>query len=84
MQATGRQPAALYPGHDCPVCPRLAAFRTASRTFVQQGTGPSKASAGDRAGIGDEALKVYALYAPPEHPHGTVHATKEEADAAEE
>lgn len=33
--------------------------------------------------IGDEALKVYALYAPPEHPHGTVHATKEEADADE-
>jgi mannose-6-phosphate isomerase-like protein (cupin superfamily) len=33
--------------------------------------------------IGDEPLKVYALYAPPEHPHGTVHATKAEADAAE-
>ena len=33
--------------------------------------------------IGDEPLKVYALYAPPEHPHGTVHATKEEADADE-
>lgn len=33
--------------------------------------------------IGDEPLKVYALYAPPEHPHGTVHATKDEADADE-
>ena len=33
--------------------------------------------------IGDEPLKVYALYAPPEHPHGTVHATREEADADE-
>jgi mannose-6-phosphate isomerase-like protein (cupin superfamily) len=33
--------------------------------------------------IGDEPLKVYALYGPPEHPHGTVHATKAEADAAE-
>lgn len=33
--------------------------------------------------IGDEPLKVYALYAPPEHAHGTVHATKEEADADE-
>jgi mannose-6-phosphate isomerase-like protein (cupin superfamily) len=33
--------------------------------------------------IGDRALKVYALYAPPEHAHGTVHATKAEADAAE-
>jgi mannose-6-phosphate isomerase-like protein (cupin superfamily) len=33
--------------------------------------------------IGDTPLKVYALYAPPEHPHGTVHGTKAEADAAE-
>lgn len=28
-------------------------------------------------------MKVYALYAPPEHPHGTVHATKAESDAEE-
>ena len=34
--------------------------------------------------IGKEALKVYSIYAPPEHPHGTVHATKAEADAAED
>ena len=33
--------------------------------------------------IGDGPLKLYALYAPPEHPHGAVHATKAEADAAE-
>jgi mannose-6-phosphate isomerase-like protein (cupin superfamily) len=33
--------------------------------------------------IGEEPMKVYALYAPPEHPHGTVHKTKAEADAAE-
>jgi mannose-6-phosphate isomerase-like protein (cupin superfamily) len=33
--------------------------------------------------IGSEPLKVYALYAPPEHPHGTVHGTKAESDAAE-
>jgi mannose-6-phosphate isomerase-like protein (cupin superfamily) len=33
--------------------------------------------------IGDEPLKVYAIYGPPEHPHGTVHATKAEADADE-
>ena len=32
-------------------------------------------------GTGD--LKLYSLYAPPEHPPGTVHRTKEEADAAE-
>jgi mannose-6-phosphate isomerase-like protein (cupin superfamily) len=33
--------------------------------------------------IGDVPLKVYALYAPPEHPHGTVHTTKAHSDAAE-
>ncbi len=33
--------------------------------------------------IGDGPLKVYSLYGPPEHAHGTVHATKAEADAAE-
>lgn len=33
--------------------------------------------------VGDEKLKVYSLYSPPEHPAGTVHATKAEADADE-
>jgi mannose-6-phosphate isomerase-like protein (cupin superfamily) len=33
--------------------------------------------------IGDEPLKVYAIYGPPEHPQGTVHQTKAEADADE-
>lgn len=33
--------------------------------------------------IGDAPLKLYSIYAPPEHPHGTVHATKAESDAAE-
>jgi mannose-6-phosphate isomerase-like protein (cupin superfamily) len=32
---------------------------------------------------GGEALKIYSLYSPPEHPDGTVHVTKAEADAAE-
>lgn len=32
---------------------------------------------------GEETLKLYSIYAPPEHEHGTVHATREEADAAE-
>ena len=30
--------------------------------------------------VGKQPLKVYSLYAPPEHPHGTVHRTKEEAE----
>lgn len=33
--------------------------------------------------IGDEPLKVYALYGPPEHPHGTVHPTHADGDADE-
>lgn len=33
---------------------------------------------------GDEPIKLYTIYAPPQHPHGTVHETKEIAEAAEE
>ena len=33
---------------------------------------------------GDTEVKLYSIYAPPEHPDGTVHRTKAEADAAEE
>lgn len=33
---------------------------------------------------GNTPLKVYSIYAPPQHPRGTVHATKAIADAAEE
>lgn len=33
---------------------------------------------------GHEELKLYSLYSPPEHPDGTVHRTKEEAERAEE
>lgn len=32
---------------------------------------------------GETELKLYSLYAPPEHPPGTVHRTKAEAEAAE-
>lgn len=32
---------------------------------------------------GNGPLKVYSIYAPPQHPRGTVHRTKEEAQAAE-
>jgi mannose-6-phosphate isomerase-like protein (cupin superfamily) len=31
----------------------------------------------------NEPLKLYSIYTPPEHPDGTVHATKADADAAE-
>ena len=34
--------------------------------------------------IGQEPLKLYSIYAPPQHAHGTVHTTFEEAAAAEE
>lgn len=33
--------------------------------------------------VGDDPLKLYTIYAPPEHPRGTVHRTKAEAMAAE-
>ena len=32
---------------------------------------------------GTAKLKLYTIYSPPEHPEGTVHKTKAEADAAE-
>ena len=33
---------------------------------------------------GDKSLRLYTLYAPPEHLNGTVHATRADADASEE
>lgn len=33
---------------------------------------------------GDIPLKVYSIYAPPQHPYGTVHVTKSDAEAAEQ
>jgi len=33
--------------------------------------------------LGDTPLKVYSIYAPSHHPHGTVHETKEDAEADE-
>ncbi|KGO14511.1 cupin domain-containing protein [Clostridium botulinum] len=33
---------------------------------------------------GNKPLKVYSIYAPPQHPRGTVHVTKADAEAAEE
>ncbi|MDF2523059.1 MAG: hypothetical protein K0R31_700 [Clostridiales bacterium] len=32
---------------------------------------------------GNKPLKLYSIYAPPQHPHGTVHLTKADAHAAE-
>lgn len=32
---------------------------------------------------GNVPIKLYSIYAPPQHPHGTVHRTKAEAEAAE-
>lgn len=33
---------------------------------------------------GDEDLRLYSIYSPPEHPDGTVHRTKADADADED
>jgi len=32
---------------------------------------------------GNKPIKLYSIYAPPQHPHGTVHETKEIAEASE-
>ncbi len=32
---------------------------------------------------GNEPLKLYTIYSPPNHPHGTIHRTKKEAEAYE-
>ena len=32
---------------------------------------------------GDDSLKLYSIYAPPQHPHGTIHKTRIEAELAE-
>ena len=37
----------------------------------------------DVVNTGDGELKLYSLYSPPEHPDGTVHETKADAEAAE-
>jgi Mannose-6-phosphate isomerase len=33
--------------------------------------------------VGNKPLKLYSIYAPPNHPWGTIHQTKEAAEAAE-
>ena len=33
---------------------------------------------------GTRPIKLYSIYAPPAHPHGTIHTTKEESDKAHE
>ena len=31
--------------------------------------------------VGDEPIKLYAIYGPPDHVHGTVHATQDDAES---
>jgi len=45
--------------------------------FVPAGTWHNLINTGNRP------IKLYSIYAPPQHPHGTVHRTKADADAAE-
>lgn len=46
--------------------------------FVPAGTWHNLINTGNRP------IKLYSIYAPPAHPRGTVHETKEEADKAHE
>ena len=61
---------AVLEGASSPVTPGDLVFVPAGtrHNFVNNGGAP---------------LKLWTLYAPPEHPDGTVHETKAEADAAE-
>jgi mannose-6-phosphate isomerase-like protein (cupin superfamily) len=61
---------AILDGDTSPVGP-------GSLVFVPAGTRHNFRSAGDAP------LRLWTVYAPPEHPDGTVHHTKAEADAAE-
>lgn len=45
--------------------------------FVPAGTWHNLINTGNRP------VKLYSIYAPPQHPHGTVHRTKADADADE-
>jgi mannose-6-phosphate isomerase-like protein (cupin superfamily) len=54
-----------------------SAVRPNDLVFVRAGTRHNFVNTGDRP------LRLVTVYAPPEHEPGTVHATKEEADAAE-
>jgi hypothetical protein len=45
---------------------------------------PAKSAASFGRNTGAGPLKLYTLYAPPEHVEGTVHATKAEAEVADE
>jgi mannose-6-phosphate isomerase-like protein (cupin superfamily) len=61
---------AILGGQTSPVAPNRLVFVPAGtrHNFVNTGRVP---------------LRLVTVYAPPEHPPGTVHLTKEEADAAE-
>jgi mannose-6-phosphate isomerase-like protein (cupin superfamily) len=61
---------AILAGAKSPVRPGSLAFVPAGtrHNFVNDGSGP---------------LRLYTVYAPPEHSPGTVHRTKADADAAE-
>ena len=37
----------------------------------------------DVVNVGDSELKLYSIYGPPDHPDGTVHVTKTDAEEAE-
>ncbi|MFP3900373.1 MAG: cupin domain-containing protein [Acidimicrobiia bacterium] len=56
----------------------VSPVRADSLTFVPAGTKHNFRN------TGSGPLRLFTVYAPPEHPPGTVHQTKAEADAAEE
>jgi mannose-6-phosphate isomerase-like protein (cupin superfamily) len=67
VEGTGE---AVLDGESSPVSPNDMVFVPAGTLHNFVNTGP-------------EPLRLVTTYAPPEHPDGTVHRTKAEADAAE-
>ena len=61
---------AIFAGESSPVGPDSLAFMPAGTRHNFRNTGST-------------ALRLFTVYAPPEHAAGTVHQTKAEADAAE-
>jgi mannose-6-phosphate isomerase-like protein (cupin superfamily) len=62
---------AIIAGETSPVGPNSLAFVPAGTRHNFRNTGSAP-------------LRLFTVYAPPEHPAGTVHQTKSDADAAEE
>ena len=75
IESGSAQASSSAAARDAPASSRTSA--TTGRVIIPSGTWHNVVN------TGDEPLKLYSLYSPPEHPDGTVHRTKADAEAAE-